>query len=60
MTKEEREERARMGRPPLPADEKAATGSLRLTPARWAKLRRLGMPWLNHAIDRAKELKPEK
>jgi len=57
MMKKELEERNRMGRPPLPAEAKAATGSLRLTPARWAKLRRLGMPWLNRAIDRAREPK---
>lgn len=57
MTKEKIEERARMGRPPLPADQKAVTSSLRLTPARWEKLRRLGMAWLNKAIDRAKEPK---
>ena len=58
MTKKELEELARRpGRPALPADEKAVTGSLRLTPSRWAKLRRLGMDWLGKAIDRAKEPK---
>ena len=46
-----------MGRPPLPAAQKAASGSLRLIPERWAKLRRLGMEWLNRAIDKAKEPK---
>ena len=55
MTQQEREERARIGRPPLPEDQKAVTSSLRLTPARWEKLRRLGMPWLNRVIDKAKE-----
>ncbi len=44
-----------LGRPPLPADEKAIVGSIRLTAARWAKLRRLGMDWLAKAIDRARE-----
>ena len=48
------------GRPALPEDEKAVNGSVRLTPARWAKLRRLGAAWLAKAIDRAKEpVKPE-
>lgn len=59
MTKEEKAEQARMGRPPLPEDQKAVTSSLRLTPARWAKLRRLGMPWLNRAIDKATEPQQE-
>jgi hypothetical protein len=44
-----------VGRPPLPADEKAIVGSIRLTAARWAKLRRLGMEWLAKAVDRARE-----
>jgi hypothetical protein len=43
------------GRPPLPADEKTVPGSIRLTPGRWDKLRRLGASWLSKAIDRAKE-----
>lgn len=55
MTKQEREEQARMGRPPLPADERKVNGSVRLTPERWTKLRRLGMDWLAKAIDKAKE-----
>ncbi|WP_172705443.1 hypothetical protein [Variovorax paradoxus] len=54
MTKQEKDERARMGRPPLPEGQKAVTSSLRLTPARWEKLRGLGMDWLNRAIDKAK------
>lgn len=44
-----------MGRPPLPDEEKKVNGSVRLTPERWAKLRRLGMEWLAKAIDKAKE-----
>ncbi len=43
------------GRPALPEDEKTVPGSVRLTPSRWAKLRRLGAGWLAKAIDRAKE-----
>jgi hypothetical protein len=43
------------GRPPLPEDEKAIPRSIRLTPARWEKLRRLGMAWLAKAIDKARE-----
>jgi hypothetical protein len=42
------------GRPALPEDEKAVPGSIRLTPGRWDKLRRLGTSWLSKAIDRAK------
>lgn len=30
-------------------------GSIRLTPSRWAKLRRLGTLWLARVIDKAKE-----
>jgi hypothetical protein len=55
MTKKKLEASPRIGRPPLSDAEKAVTGSLRLTPARWQKLRRLGMTWLIKAIDRAKE-----
>jgi hypothetical protein len=57
MTKQEREARAKMGRPPLPEEERKVNGSVRLTPERWAKLRRLGMEWLGKAIDRAREPK---
>lgn len=60
MTKHEREQQqARIGRPPLPDEKKAVTGSLRLTADRWAKLRRLGMDWLAKAIDKAKEPAPK-
>lgn len=45
----------RPGRPALPPEQKAVPGSVRLTPTRWEKLRRLGSDWLNKAIDRAKE-----
>lgn len=45
------------GRPALPEEEKTVPGSVRLTPARWEKLRRLGAQWLAKAIDRAKEPK---
>jgi len=43
------------GRKPLPKDEKAVPGSVRLTPARWVKLRLLGTAWLAKAIDQAEE-----
>lgn len=59
MTKKKDDDQVRVGRPKLPVEEKAVIGSLRLTPARWQKLRRLGMPWLAKAIDRAKEPKNE-
>lgn len=42
------------GRPALPVEAKAVPGSLRLTPARWEKLRALGSEWLAKAIDAAK------
>jgi len=45
----------KQGRPALPPDQKAIPGSIRLTPPRWEKLRRLGSDWLNKAIDRAKD-----
>lgn len=45
----------RPGRPALPPEQKAVPGSVRLTPTRWEKLRRLGSDWLNKAIDKAKE-----
>jgi hypothetical protein len=44
-----------IGRPPLPDDERTVPGSVRLTPARWEKLRQLGVGWLAKAIDRAKD-----
>lgn len=59
MTKKEREALARMGRPPLPEEERKINGSVRLTPERWSKLRRLGNAWLSRAIDRAKEPTPK-
>jgi len=46
----------RKERQKLPVDKKSIPGSVRLTPARWAKLRRLGSAWLSRAIDRAREL----
>lgn len=55
MKKKKSEEHARVGRPALPDEERAASGSIRLTPARWVKLRRLGRTWLSDAIDRAKD-----
>ena len=45
----------RPGRPPLPPEEKAIVTTIRLTPARKAKLQRLGSAWLGKAIDRARE-----
>ena len=43
----------RKGRRALPIEKKSVPGSVRLTPERWAKLRRLGSAWLAKAIDRA-------
>ena len=56
MTKQELgDQAARMGRPALPEEQRAVTGSLRLTAERWAKLRRLGTAWLSRMIDKARE-----
>lgn len=44
----------RMGRPPLPAGERKANRSVRLSDEHWAKLRALGTDWLERALDRAK------
>lgn len=43
------------GRKPLPDDERTVVVTVRLTPARRDKLRRLGAQWLAKAVDRAKE-----
>lgn len=55
MTKEQKEALARgRGRPALPEDMRTVPGTVRLTPARWEKLRLLGAAWLAGAIDKAK------
>ena len=46
------------GRPSLPPDEQTKPRSIRLTDARWEKLKRLKSEWLNKAIDKAKERPP--
>jgi hypothetical protein len=43
------------GRKPNPPELKTRSFSVRLTEARIEKLKLLGTPWLNKAIDRAKE-----
>ncbi len=43
------------GRKPLTDEERAVVVTVRLTPARRDKLRRLGAHWLAKAVDRAKE-----
>lgn len=42
------------GRPRVAEDKRAVQGSLRMTRARWAKLRALGPDWLAQRIDKAK------
>jgi hypothetical protein len=43
------------GRKPLPPEQKATVGSIRLTPAQWEKFAALGgVAWLRQKIDRAK------
>jgi len=43
------------GRKPLPDDERTVVVTVRLTPARRDKLRRLGAQWLAKMVDRAKK-----
>lgn len=43
------------GRKTLPEDERTVVVTVRLTPARRDKLRRLGAHWLAKAVDRARE-----
>ena len=44
------------GRPALPDADRAKVRSMRLTDARWEKLKRLGgAEWLIRTIDKAKE-----
>ena len=42
-----------MARPKKAEGEIGIVGTIRLTAARWLKLRRLGMAWLSKMIDRA-------
>lgn len=43
------------GRKALPAEEATKPRSVRLNDARWDKLKRLGMAWLEKQVDKAKE-----
>jgi len=43
------------GRKPLPDEERTIVVTVRLTPARRDKFRRLGAHWLAKAVDRAME-----
>ena len=43
------------GRKPMPDEERTIVVTVRLTPARRDKLRRLGASWLAKAVDRARE-----
>lgn len=43
------------GRKPLPEDKRTVVVTVRLTPERRDKLRRLGAHWLAKAVDRARE-----
>lgn len=48
------------GRPPKPHDQKTAPRSIRLTAARWEKLKRLGVEtWLCTMLDNTPDPKPE-
>lgn len=47
------------GRKPIPEDQRAVAYPMRLTPARIAKLKRLGgAQWIAKQIDKAKEPPP--
>jgi hypothetical protein len=47
------------GRKPLPEASKLVVGSIRLSPAQWEKLERLGgAAWLRERIDRARLTSP--
>jgi hypothetical protein len=49
-------EKAKSGRPKLPLELKTKPHAVRLTDARWVKLKRLGSGWLNKSIDKAREV----
>ncbi|MDA0625083.1 hypothetical protein PCS77_18710, partial [Acinetobacter baumannii] len=48
----------RMGRPPIPEEDRLIGRSIRLTAAQWAKIDAHGMAWLRKLIDRARSTKP--
>lgn len=50
----------RMGRPPIPEEDRLIGRSIRLTAAQWAKIDANGMAWLRKLIDRARPAKPER
>lgn len=46
-----------IGRPPIPEEERAVVHSIRLTPARIEKLRKLGGgKWISERIDKARNV----
>ena len=55
MSAEQPKKMGRPAGPALPPEQQTKPRSVRLTDARWAKLKRLGSDWLSGAIDRAKE-----
>lgn len=46
------------GRPKLPDESSTKPRSIRLTDARWEKLKQLGAAWLAKSIDKAKQCSP--
>ena len=54
-------QKARMGRPPVPADQQARVPyNVRLTPAQREKVDRLGgAAWIRAQIEKAREVKSE-
>ncbi|WP_321940000.1 hypothetical protein [Paraburkholderia sp. J8-2] len=53
-TTEQEKPAVRIGRPPIPEEERLIHGSIRLTAAQWEKLGTLGAAWLRKSIDDAK------
>ena len=52
--KENLKEKKRIGRPPVPDDEKLKQRSVRMKERQWAKVDLYGQEWLRLVVDRAK------
>lgn len=56
MTTKKAEPKRRRGRQPIAPEERTVVGSIRLKPAHWDKLERLGgITWLRDRLARARE-----
>lgn len=54
MTKAKPAAKAPRGRPPIPEEDRAVVGSIRLKQAIWDKLRELGAAWLEKQVKKAR------